>query len=70
MMRVPEKTELMINILVPSLGIDEKYIDNYIQNILLMIMKHNEEQEQMAADIENDIKTNNEIQRLKTILTF
>jgi hypothetical protein len=49
MMRVPEKTELMINILVPSLGIDEKYIDNYIQNILLMIMKHNEEQEQMAV---------------------
>lgn len=54
----------MINILVPSLGIDEKYIDNYIQNSLLMIKNHNEEQEQMAVDIENDIRTNNELQRL------
>lgn len=64
MMRVPNKIELLNNVLFPSLGIDEVYIDNYIQTSPLMIIDNNEEHDQMVADIENDIKTNNEIQKL------
>jgi hypothetical protein len=64
MLRIPTKVEILNNVLTPSLNIDESYIDDYIKTSPIMVMAHNEEHDQLVADIENDIRTSNEIQKL------
>lgn len=64
MMRVPNKQELLNNVLSNELKIDEQYIDNYIVSSSLMTVSNDEEQTQMMADIENDLRSNNIIDKL------
>lgn len=64
MMRVPNKQELLNNVLSSELQIDESYIDNYIETSELMIITNDEEQSQMIADIENDLLSNTMIDKL------
>ena len=64
MMRVPNKQELLSNVLSNELQIDESYIDNYIMTSPLMVVSNDEEQSQMIADIENDLRSNTIIDKL------
>ena len=64
MMRVPNKQELLNNVLSQELQIDETFIDNYIETSNLMIISNDEEQTQMIADIENDLKSNTILDKL------
>ena len=64
MMRVPNKQELLNNVLSNELQIDESFIDKYIETSDLMIVSNDEEQTQLIADIENDLKSNTVLDKL------
>lgn len=64
MMRVPNKQEILNNVLSSELQIDESFIDNYMQTSGLMVVSNDEEQSQMIADIENDLRSNTIIDKL------